>query len=791
MFKKSLIAIIVLALIFNVAIPNKKIKGNDTVHIIEKGTSRWDNPLKGFVPFDYEDPSFPHTMEWFYIPVSDVQKSMDSYDWSKLENRLNAIANRGHQAVFRFYYDYPGEGNGVPQFVKDAGLQMEYYNEPDDLGGDGYCPDYSNAYFRQSMTKFIEKFGEKYDGDGRIAYVTVGLLGFWGEWHNWPYDEDTSDRKPDWSIPSYVYSEVLTAFDNAFNTTKLCVREPKGNNYASYDVGYHDDSFAYATLSMANGGQDWSFMQKMKNYKTDNVWKNNPIGGEIYPPIQAGLFSTNPSADCQNWDKCLEETHASWLLFDQMRNIKNATVKRAETAQKQLGYDLQVDTATFSDDISAKTTLLSVNIKNIGIAPFYYGHDLWPVDIALKNGDKVVETYRTTWDLCDVQPNKNKDYSYSLNLDNVANGNYDLCMRVVNPVSTGKSVSFANKNQDENGWLKLGSVNVNIEDPTTARQTTAQVTTARQTTAQVTTARQTTAQITTARQTTAQITTARQTTAQVTTARQTTAQITTARQTTAQVTTARQTTAQITTARQTTAQVTTTQPATEIKTSAQATTVQTTSEQTTAQQTTSALATRAKVTTKSVADNILSASNDKDFENSTFHKLKLGAKKVKKKSIKLSWKKIKGAKKYLVFGGRCGEKYKLLKVVYNNSFKALKLKKAKYYKYLVVAMNDSNTLAVSKIVHAITAGGKYGNVKKIKPKKTKVKIKVNKKYKIKFKVLKNKKLKEHRKISFESDNKDVANVNKNGVIKGIKRGKCKIYIYASNGKYAVLSVTIK
>lgn len=40
---------------------------------------------------------------------------------------------------------------------------------------------------------------------------------------------------------------------------------------------------------------------------------------------------------------------------------------------------------------------LKVDIKNIGVAPFYYNHELWPVEIGIKKGDSVVKTWRTTW----------------------------------------------------------------------------------------------------------------------------------------------------------------------------------------------------------------------------------------------------------------------------------------------------------------------------------------------------------------------------------------------------------
>ena len=118
-----------------------------TAHIIEAGDSYEGNPLKGMFPFSESNVAIPHSLEWFYMPVKDVQTGMNEFDWSKFEKKLQETASRGHQAIVRFYYDYPGEETGVPQFLIDGGLNMRYYNEPGDLGGAGYCPDYENKTF--------------------------------------------------------------------------------------------------------------------------------------------------------------------------------------------------------------------------------------------------------------------------------------------------------------------------------------------------------------------------------------------------------------------------------------------------------------------------------------------------------------------------------------------------------------------------------------------------------------------------------------------------------------------
>lgn len=435
-----------------------------TAHPIGTGASFDNNPLKGFVPFDGSTTTFPHSLEWFYIPVRDVQTGMNTFNWSALETRLNAISGRGHQAVFRFYYDYPGVSTGVPQFLIDGGLTMRRYDEPADLGGAGYCPDYENQTFRTSMQNFIKAFGTKYDGDPRIGYITLGLLGFWGEWHNWPYDEDTSDGKPNWNISNTVYNEVLTTFDAYFNKTQLCVREPKaGVPNASANIGYHDDSFGYATLSSGAGGQTWSFVQKLINLNQQNKWTSNCIGGEVYPPDQSTIFASTPwkGSTNQTWAACLSEAHPTWLMCEQIKNYTGTTLANARTASKQLGYDFQVAAAYYDNLSSSSALYLGIDIKNIGIAPFYYDHTMWPVQIGVKQGGTLVKSWTATWDLNTIPAGGSvKTFEHTVSSPGLASGTYNMCIKVINPLSNGNKLGFANVGQNADGWLDLGSFTV-------------------------------------------------------------------------------------------------------------------------------------------------------------------------------------------------------------------------------------------------------------------------------------------------------------------------------------------
>ena len=201
---------------------------------------------------------------------------------------------------------------------------------------------------------------------------------------------------------------------------------------------------------------------------------------------------------------------------------------------------------------------------------------------------------------------------------------------------------------------------------------------------------------------------------------------------------------------------------------------------------------------------ILALKNDKDPKGTAFNVLQLKAAKVKASSIKLTWKKASGAKSYVIYANKCGKgkKYQKLATVTGTSYTAkkvagAKLKKGTYYKFLMVAVDaNGKVVSTSKTVHAATTGGKVGNDKKVttKAKKNKVTVKAKKTFKLAAKTVaasKKLKVKKHRAVSYESSNAKVATVSAKGVIKGVKKGKCKIYAYAQNGVCAVIKVTVK
>lgn len=194
-----------------------------------------------------------------------------------------------------------------------------------------------------------------------------------------------------------------------------------------------------------------------------------------------------------------------------------------------------------------------------------------------------------------------------------------------------------------------------------------------------------------------------------------------------------------------------------------------------------------------------------------FGKLKLRSTKQSINSITLTWNRVKGADGYMIYGNLCNSngkvyKYQKLRTVTNGetrSWTHTELKKGTYYKYVVKAyklINGKRVVTDSSVsVHAVTKGGKYGvakgvSVTKIGNRKNTLNISLSqgKSTQITAKeVRQDKPIRHHRNLCYASSNAKVATVTPSGKITATGKGTCKIWVYAQNGVYKTITVSVK
>ena len=444
--------------------PRAVVTTSDADEPLEYVPAAIDNPLKGLVPYSGDKrEKFPHSMEFSYVPLGELMSGMTTFNWDRLEKVLNDVASRGHQAVFRVWMVYPGKDEGIPAFLIEEGLKVTTWlndNTAPSPPEKVHTPDYNDPRLREALKNFIAAMGEKYDGDPRLGFITAGLLGTWGEWHEYPREDLFASKE--------TQAEVLDAYSAAFRITPVLLRYPSGDDSRRYTknadrpFGYHDDSFAWATLDTGRKADDWFFVPLLKAAGPEAMlkWKTHPIGGEIRPELWGEIFDDKVThTQAQNFEQCVQETHASWLMDTGMvRNHQSATrIINASRAVQRMGYEFHVMRAGLSRE--ADTTQLTVQLRNTGVAPFYYD---WKIVVAaIDRSGTVIKEWPTDRKIAGLLPGESpRAWQLLLKTSEIPNSGDFLAFRVVNPLSNGMSLRFANtaERQQADGWFRIGSL---------------------------------------------------------------------------------------------------------------------------------------------------------------------------------------------------------------------------------------------------------------------------------------------------------------------------------------------
>lgn len=418
-----------------------------------------DNPLKGFVPYAGQGRKFPHSLEFNYLPLAAVMTGPTNFNWAPLEKLLDDIAARGCQSIFRFYMEYPRKPSGVPEYLVQAGVKVRAWTntntQPFPPALD-HTPDYEDPRLRAALTNFIAALGARYDGDPRIGFITAGLLGTWGEWHCHPHSE--------WFASKTVQAEVMDAYEAAFRKTPVLLRYPAGDtdptraSNVRRNLGYHDDSFAWATLETGRKQDDWFYLAALRKAGAAAMerWRTAPIGGEIRPELWPCLWKSDRCTKGQDFARCVRETHATWLMdTSTSRPLAPEEHERALAAARSLGYELHVVQA--SATVAGRELEVSVTITNCGVAPFYAE---WPVRLLILDSAGLDSVVEMPFTLKTLLPAAADTRSLLLSLDKVTSGEATLLLGILNPLKGGRSFRFANVGQDRDraGWLTLGKV---------------------------------------------------------------------------------------------------------------------------------------------------------------------------------------------------------------------------------------------------------------------------------------------------------------------------------------------
>ena len=398
-------------------------------------TITYNQPLKGWAPYTTAGTIHqPYSMVFLYASWKELEPIEGQYEFEKWEKEDWAHPHaEGKHVIFRIYMDYPTKASGIPVWLLDKGVETQKYSQH----GGGITPNYNHPEMRKSLANFIAALGARYNLNPRVAFIQLGLLGHWGEWHTYPQTERFADHT--------TTKIVVEAYRKAFPDKMLMARYPRGYAAIPKWLGFHDDMFPADTQN----GKDWAFLTTLKASGQDKNWMVAPVGGEM-EPFQSEKWML---PEYGNTQKALRNGHFSWIgpyCPALVETKSQAYLNNCKELLQEMGYDFRILTYEHKRTIKQGDPLqLSLTGKNQGIAPFYYK---WPVYLAFINTDGTIATTETDLDIRLWRPGEFKTLM-TASSQNLPPGLYRLGIGVIDPWTQKPRLKFSNKMElHKDGW---------------------------------------------------------------------------------------------------------------------------------------------------------------------------------------------------------------------------------------------------------------------------------------------------------------------------------------------------
>ncbi|MCR4806497.1 MAG: DUF4832 domain-containing protein [Lachnospiraceae bacterium] len=342
-----------------------------------------DNPLMGYAP-DARNVSLCENTGLVFITLrwADWEPADNEFavDWLEKEYNIELWKQKNKHAVIRFVCDVPSTAShfDIPEWVYYKTRSGSYYNTE---MGKGYCPDYADEVFRRYHRRAIEKLAEYCNKDHFVAFVELGSLGHWGEWH--AMGAGGKNLMPDQEI----CFEYATLYSESFTNARLLMRR----NYdfaVNGNMGFFNDMVGEPSDTaewmdwLKNGGSQETSQRPLDLEPLSKFGVKEPIGGEITSAV--------PMDDVmkENLGQTLADVTASNMTFigPMVPDYNNLDYRQAtESLLRRMGYRIYVSKLKTQYEFSDNTLNLELTFKNAGNAGFYFD---WPVTVHVLDKNK-------------------------------------------------------------------------------------------------------------------------------------------------------------------------------------------------------------------------------------------------------------------------------------------------------------------------------------------------------------------------------------------------------------------
>jgi hypothetical protein len=374
------------------------------------------NPGKGYVQYYGADNVYTKD----YIGVgytrwawSDIESIEGQFNWKAIDDFIKDFKHHGKRSALGVMSVSTGLGKEfvTPKWVFDAGaIPLMIPDKTSPTGNQIIPKTWDDPVFVEKLKRFVEAFGEHYDGNSDIAFLDIRSYGNWGEGH--------VGFLPGIDLaPPEIYKKFyLQPYIDAFKKTQLIV--PWGSDFydATYDwaitkgVGIRRDGILShwskdGSECLRAFGHEPAIFEYCDGY--EQTKKN-------------GYWSTNLLM------KCVQTGKPSYLQWDEkiFRENREFCLKLGN----KLGYHFILQQATIPAEIRPGAPF-SVQWRwlNDGVAPLYE-----PCQVAIALLDGKNEIVQKQW-LADSnprnwKPDESTTETLNVTFPSARSGNYKLAV---------------------------------------------------------------------------------------------------------------------------------------------------------------------------------------------------------------------------------------------------------------------------------------------------------------------------------------------------------------------------
>jgi hypothetical protein len=300
-------------------------------------------------------------LEYSYMKYGDVVSDRGRYDWSAMDRLLQQVAARGHQAIVRYYFVYPGRPTTVPRYIK--GLADYHEMQAKSEGKPTGFADWSHDELKRFTLEFYENLAQRYDADPRLAFLETGF-GLWAEYHIYDGPMRLGKTFPDKAFQADFARHLSRVFHKTPWLISVDAADDSRAPFSSdrdllkLPFGVFDDSFLCQQHARENE-PNWNVMGRER-------WKRAPAGGEFsyYTERDQKLALAPTGPHGIPFEHAAAAFRITFMIGDGQPRYQ--PMARISAAGMACGYRLRIRA------FEASPSRSRVEVANTGVAPIYH-----------------------------------------------------------------------------------------------------------------------------------------------------------------------------------------------------------------------------------------------------------------------------------------------------------------------------------------------------------------------------------------------------------------------------------